>query len=83
MHEEGPPCIGLIPGKRLEEVMCEANAYLVDEGREEMVLDSVDGMDVEGEEIRIVNIFGEQKMLRARFRSYSSAGRKILLEPIR
>lgn len=63
--------------------MCEANAYLVDEGREEKVLESVDGLEVEGQEIRIVNIFGEQKRVRARFKSYSSAERKILLEVIR
>lgn len=63
--------------------MCEANAYLVDEGREEKILESVDGLEVEGQEIRIVNIFGEQKRVRARFKSYSSAERKILLEVIR
>jgi predicted RNA-binding protein len=63
--------------------MCEANAYLLIEGREEKVLDNVDGLEVEDQEISIVNIFGEQKRLRARFKSYSSADRKILLVPVR
>jgi predicted RNA-binding protein len=62
--------------------MCEANAYVTTSGREERVLDSVDELEIRGEEIRIVNIFGEQKVLRGRFKSYSAAERKILIEPI-
>jgi predicted RNA-binding protein len=62
--------------------MCEANAFLVEQGREEKILDSVDELDIRGEEIRIVNIFGEQKILKARFKSYIAAERKILLETI-
>jgi len=63
--------------------MCEANAFLMEQGREEKILDNVDELDIQGEEIRIVNIFGEQKILKAKFRSYSAAERKILLEPLR
>ncbi|PKN29009.1 MAG: RNA-binding protein [Deltaproteobacteria bacterium HGW-Deltaproteobacteria-21] len=63
--------------------MCEANAFLTEQGREEKILDNVDELDIQGEEIRIVNIFGEQKILKAKFKSYSAAERKILLEPLR
>ncbi len=63
--------------------MCEANAFVMEQGREEKILDSVDELDIRGDEIRIVNIFGEQKILKARFKSYSASDRKILLEPIR
>ncbi len=63
--------------------MCEASVYLIQGGREEMLLDSVDELDIQGQEIRIVNIFGEQKTLKAVFKSYKSAERKILLEEIR
>ena len=63
--------------------MCEANAFLMEQGREEKILDNVDELDIQGEEIRIVNIFGEQKILKAKFKSYSAAERKILLEPLR
>lgn len=63
--------------------MCEANAFLMEQGREEKILDNVDELDIRGEEIRIVNIFGEQKILKAKFKSYSAAERKILLEPMR
>lgn len=63
--------------------MCEANAFLMEQGREEKILDNVDELDIQGEEIRIVNIFGEQKILKAKFKSYSAEERKILLEPLR
>ncbi len=63
--------------------MCEASVYLVQEGQEEKLLDSVDELSVQGQEIRIVDIFGEQKILRANFKSYRAAERKILLEAIR
>jgi predicted RNA-binding protein len=43
----------------------------------------VDELEVEGDEIRLINIFGEQKILKARVKGYSGSGRKILLEPLR
>lgn len=60
--------------------MCEANAFLLKEGREEMVLDNVDQVDVDGDEIRLVNIFGEQKILKARIKSYKNSEGKFILE---
>ncbi|UCF58122.1 MAG: CooT family nickel-binding protein, partial [Deltaproteobacteria bacterium] len=32
------------------------------------------------DEIRMINIFGEQKILKARIRSYNNTERKIILE---
>ncbi len=62
--------------------MCEAHAYILKNGEEEMVLENVDQVDVEGDEIRMVNIFGEQKILKATIRSYNNTERKILLEAV-
>jgi predicted RNA-binding protein len=62
--------------------MCEADAFLLGAGGEERLLENVDEVEVRGEEIRLVNIFGEQKILRAKLRSYHSGERKILLEPL-
>ena len=62
--------------------MCEAHAYLLKSGKEEMFLENVDQVEVEGDEIRMVNIFGEQKILKARIRSYNNTERKIRLEAI-
>jgi len=62
--------------------MCEANAYLLKDSVEEMVLDNVDQFDVDGDEVRMVNIFGEQKILKARMKSYINGEKKILFEAI-
>lgn len=62
--------------------MCEANAYILKDGREEKILDHVDQVEFEGEEARLVNIFGEQKILRARFSLYDSRAGKILLKAL-
>ena len=62
--------------------MCEAHAYLLKNGKEEKYLESVDEVLVEGEEIRLINIFGEQKILRARVKSYNNSEGKILLEAL-
>jgi predicted RNA-binding protein len=63
--------------------MCEAHAFILQDEREVKVLESVDELEVEGDEIRLINIFGEQKIIKARVKGYSGSGRKILLEPIR
>lgn len=62
--------------------MCEAHAFVLKDGREERLLENVDLVEVEGEEIRLVNIFGEQKRIRAVLRKYDNANRKIVLEPV-
>ncbi len=62
--------------------MCEAHAFILNQGNEEMILENVDQVDIEGDEIRMVNIFGEQKIIKARIRSYSGTKNRIVLEPI-
>jgi predicted RNA-binding protein len=62
--------------------MCEAHAFLLNRDKEEKILESVDILEVEGDEIRMINIFGEQKILKARIRSYNGTESRILLEPI-
>lgn len=60
--------------------MCEASAYLVKDGKEELIFESVDELVDEGNEIHMVNIFGEQKRLKARIKSLSLVEHKIFLE---
>ncbi|MGD9161035.1 MAG: CooT family nickel-binding protein [Desulfobacteraceae bacterium] len=62
--------------------MCEANAFLLKEGMESKVMENVDQLDVEGDEIRLVNIFGEQKKIKARIISYNGSDSRLLLESI-
>ena len=44
--------------------MCEAHAYLLKDKIEEKILESVDLIEMDGEDIKMVNIFGEQKTIR-------------------
>ena len=60
--------------------MCEGHAYILRDGKEVKLLENVDQVEVEGDEIKMVNIFGEQKILKARIRSYSNTDSKIVLE---
>jgi predicted RNA-binding protein len=61
--------------------MCEANAYLIRNGKEELILEAVDIVEpAEGGKIRMANIFGEQKVIAARLKSMSLVNHKIILE---
>ena len=62
--------------------MWEAHAFVLKGDREEKLLENVDQVEVDGDEVRMINIFGEQKILKAKIRSYNSSKNKILLEAI-
>ena len=60
--------------------MCEANAYLLRDDKEELILESVDVLENEGNQVRVANIFGEQKVIKGKIRSMSLVDHKIILE---
>jgi len=62
--------------------MCEAHAFILRNGKEEKVLESVDLVELEGDEVKLVNIFGEQKTIRARLKLYNNSEGKIVFEPV-
>jgi predicted RNA-binding protein len=62
--------------------MCEAAAYLLKDGEEELLLESVDLLESEGSQIKMINIFGEQKELKAKIKALSLVDHKIVLEPL-
>jgi predicted RNA-binding protein len=59
--------------------MCEATAYVLKNGREELVLQDVDVIEPDGDNLRLVNIFGEQKVLRANILSLNLVNHKVIL----
>jgi predicted RNA-binding protein len=59
--------------------MCEATAYLLKNGQEELILKDVDVIEPDGENVRLVNIFGEQKVLKAEIHSLNLINHKVLL----
>ena len=60
--------------------MCEASAYIVKDGQEELILESVDTLENEDGEIYMINIFGEQKRVKARIKTLSLVNHKIILD---
>jgi len=62
--------------------MCEATAYLLKDGKEKLLLESIDLFESENGEIRLVNIFGEEKKVRAKVKALSLVDHKIILEPL-
>jgi predicted RNA-binding protein len=60
--------------------VCEAHAYILKDGQEEQIMESVDRVEIESGEVKMINIYGEQKILRARFRAYDNRQGKILFE---
>jgi predicted RNA-binding protein len=62
--------------------MCEAHAFILKDGKEEKVLESVDLVEFEDGQVRLTSIFGEQKSLNARLKLYDNSKSKILFEPV-
>jgi predicted RNA-binding protein len=60
--------------------MCEANAYLMEGEQERLIMESVDTVEPDEDGLRLVNIFGEQKFIKARIHSLSLVDHKILLK---
>jgi predicted RNA-binding protein len=62
--------------------MCESTAYILKEGKEEIVLENVDFLENNEEHVKLVDLFGEEKIVRARLKTLSLVDHKIVLEPL-
>ncbi len=62
--------------------MCEASAYIIKDGKQELLLESVDTLENEDGDITMVSIFGEQKRVKARIKSLSLVDHAIILEQV-
>lgn len=61
--------------------MCEANAYLVKDGEEHLLMESVDIIEPEDDgSWRLVSIFGDQKIVKARISRMNLVNHKILFQ---
>jgi predicted RNA-binding protein len=58
--------------------MCEANAYLMKDGKEELIMRSVDVLKPEGENVYIQDIFGEQRWIKARLQEMNLVNHRIV-----
>jgi predicted RNA-binding protein len=60
--------------------MCEANAYLLKEGKEELIFEDLMILRPEQEGIYLQNIFGEQKRIKARIKEMNLVEHRVILE---
>jgi len=59
--------------------MCEANAYLIKDGHEKVVMESVDILKPEDDGIYLENIFGDRLKIKARIKEMNLVDHHILL----
>ena len=62
--------------------MCESAVYVIKNGQEQLVLESVENLEVNGDQIWLENIFGEKKELKAKVRSFKMNDHKIILQAL-
>jgi predicted RNA-binding protein len=60
--------------------MCEAAAYIIRNGQEELFLEDVDVIEPDGDNLRLVSIFGEQKIIKASILSLNLVNHKVILK---
>ncbi len=60
--------------------MCEANAYLMEGDERKLIMEAVDTIEPTEDGVTLVNIFGEQKFLKARIHSLSLVDHKVFLK---
>jgi predicted RNA-binding protein len=63
--------------------MCEANAYLVKNGVEDLIMESVDIVEPGDRNTwRLVGIFGDQKCVKGRIKGMNLVNHKIVFEAV-
>jgi predicted RNA-binding protein len=61
--------------------MCEANAFFFRDGEEELLLEGVDVVQPEEDgQYRLINIFGEQKIIKAKLKGMELVNHRIIFE---
>lgn len=60
--------------------MCEASAYVINDGKEELIMERVDKVIPQGEELYLENIFGQRKTIKGRIVEMTLVDHKIIVE---
>jgi predicted RNA-binding protein len=61
--------------------MCEANAFMMEDEKEILVMEAVDKVEPEEDGVRLVSIFGEQKFIKGTIHSLSLVDHKVYIQP--
>ncbi len=60
--------------------MCEASAYMIDGDRQELLMEAVDTVEPEDGGYKLINIFGEQKFVKAIIHSLALVDHKVFFK---
>jgi predicted RNA-binding protein len=60
--------------------MCEANAYLLKDGKEELLMESLDTVEPDNGKLRLTSIFGEQRFVEGKISRLSLVDHKVIIE---
>ena len=60
--------------------MCEANAYLVEDGKEELLLEMVDKVVPQEDGLMLEDIFGRRKLVKAKIIELALVDHRIVLQ---
>ena len=60
--------------------MCEANAYLLEDKTETLLMEAVDRVEPDDEGVLLVSIFGEQKFIKGHIHSLSLVDHKVFIK---
>lgn len=60
--------------------MCDTSAYILKSGAEELLISSIELVSIEGKQIIIRNIFGEQKEVSGSIKEINLIENKIIIE---
>ena len=63
-------------------MMCEANAFLIEGDDHKLIMEAVDTVEPQDDGVRLSNIFGEQKFLKAQIYSLSLVDNKVYLKAL-
>ena len=61
--------------------MCESTAYILKDGVEVSIFENVDCLEERDGQVKMVNLFGEEHIIKARIKTLSLVDHKIILEP--
>ncbi len=60
--------------------MCESNAYLIKDGKEQLIMESVTFLKPGNDETLLRSMFGEETTIRAKLKEMDLTGHRIVLE---
>ncbi|MGA6925201.1 MAG: CooT family nickel-binding protein [Desulfosarcina sp.] len=62
--------------------MCDINVFVVEKGIEEMVLENVDLIEEVAQGMRLVNIFGEERTIKAKMVRFDNSHKRMVFQPV-